>query len=105
MLMILMLLIIIGFFTFIVLAVRYTVKYEQEIKVKGIETEGIVSRNVSRGPKDNKVRNCYITYIGDDGLEHEGLLNLSVNLPVGRKVKIKYLPPKYKHVTYVIPES
>ncbi len=95
---------------FLVLAgilIRIAYKKEKGIYENGIEVDSVVSRvdyrlNGNRG--SGRYYYCYVTFTGNDGLEHEALLNVASNLPIGRKVRIKYLPPKYDQAVFISQE-
>ena len=98
------LLIIIAFVAVVVTAVKMASKREKEIYSNGIEVNSVVSRNEHYFVDHHSRYRCYVSYQGDDGSTHEGLLNLRSNLPVGRKVQIKYIPGKYDEVLFVSQE-
>lgn len=81
------------------------IKKEKQIYQNGIETNGVVDKVEQYYDRNHNSRyRCYIKYIGDDNLEHLGLLNVRTNLPYGRKVKIKYVSGKYNEVVFVSQE-
>lgn len=94
--------IIIVFITIIIIAVKIASKREQNIYVNGLEAKSVVIRCVQEHNDDGNPRyRSYVKYIGNDGAEHEALLNVQTNLPVGRVVHVKYLPGKYDEVVFV----
>lgn len=104
---VIMIIIAVMFFCLVSVLVKTALKNEKNIYQNGIETDSVVSRvdyrlNGNRG--SGRHYYCYVTFTGNDGLEHEALLNLSSNLPIGRKVKIKYLPPQYDKAVFVSQE-
>lgn len=95
-------LIIIVFLAIVITAIKIATKKEQNIYNIGIEVDSVVSKCEHYFNRDHDSRyRCYVEYIGNDNLEHEGLLNLRTNLPIGRKVRVKYLPGKYEEVVFV----
>lgn len=97
--------IMIVFVIFVVILIKIAMKREKEIYDNGIEVESLVSKVERYLDSDGDTRyRCYVKYRGDDCLEHEGLLNVRTNLPIGRKVQIKYLPNKYDTVVFVSQE-
>lgn len=96
--------------SFLILAgilIKYALKKEKAIYQNGIETDSVVSRvdyRLTGNRGSGRHYYCYVTFTGDDGLEHEALLNLASNLPIGRKVRIKYLPPKYDQAVFISQE-
>lgn len=84
----------------------YGDKTWKKIYNEGIEANSVVSK-IERNYDTNNHRYyylAYVKYIGDDNIEHEALLNVKTNFPYGRKIKIKYLPPKYDYVVFVSQE-
>ena len=97
----------VGFLILTGILIRYATKKEKQIYEKGIEVDSVVSRIESRMRSHHSTGHtyhCYVKFTGNDGNEHEALLNLCSNLPIGRKVKIKYLPPKYDQAVFVSQE-
>lgn len=106
---------IVGFLILTGILIRYATKKEKQIYEEGIEVDSVVSRIESRMRSHHGTGHtyhcyvthtyyCYVTFTGNDGNEHEALLNLRSNLPIGRKVKIKYLPPKYDQAVFISQE-
>lgn len=94
------------FLAIVIPLIIVTLKREKEIYENGLEADGVVSRVESRMAR---IRNGleyfpYIRYVGDDGQEHEGLLNVSVQFKIGRKMRIKYLPGRYDEVRFISQE-
>lgn len=86
----------------LIVAVTFASKIEKRVYAEGVEVEGVVVRNVYHFSADHASRyTCYVRYRGNDGNDHEGALNISTDLPIGRKVKVKYLPEKYENVVFV----
>ena len=84
---------------------RIAIKREQAIYNDGLQADSIVSRHERYSNGDGKIRfRCYVKYTGNDGREHEGLLNVRSDLPIGRKVKIMYIPGNYDEVVFVSQE-
>lgn len=95
-------LVVFVFIAIVITAVKLALKRESRIYTEGIETDSIVSKSEHYFDRDHDSRyRCYVTYTGDDGFKHEGLLNLRSDLPVGRKVRIRYTPGKYDYVVFV----
>lgn len=92
--------IVIIFIVFLIALITHSIKLEKEIYDKGIEIDGIVSK-VEHHSSSYK---CYVKYFGDDNLEHEGLLNASLDSSIGRKVRIKYISGNYDYVAFVSQE-
>lgn len=93
------------FAVFFIAIVAIAVKKEKNIYANGIETDSVVVRVEHYFNRDHDSRyRCYVRYIGDDFLDHEGLLNVRTDLPVGRKVRIKYLSGKYDSVVFISQE-
>ena len=87
--------IVIAGITVLVKAMRTSGK----IYMEGVEADSVVVRTEPSG----KGRcSSYVEYVGDDGAKHESLLN--VDLPVGRKVRIKYIPGKFDEVVFISQE-
>ena len=98
-------LIIVIFLTIVTTAVKIASKKEQNIYTTGIEVESVVAKCEHYFDRDHDSRyRCYVKYVGNDNLEHEGLLNVRTNLPIGRTVRVKYLPGKYEEVVFVSQE-
>lgn len=94
--------ILIVFLTVIITAVMIAGEKEKNIYENGLEVESIVVRCEHYFTSDHDSRyHCYVKYEGNDGLYHEGLLNVRTDLPVGRKIRIRYLPEKYNEVVFV----
>lgn len=95
---------IIVFISIIVIAINVALKKEKQIYQEGIEVDSVVNK-VEHYYYDHDLRyRCYVKYIGDDNLEHNALLNVRSNLPIGRKVRIKFLPGKYDEAVFVSQE-
>lgn len=94
--------IVLVFFGILFVAVTLAYKSEKRVYDEGFEVEGVVVRNVHHFSTNNiRTYTCYVRYRGYDGKEHEGALNISTDLPIGRKVVVKYLPEKYERVVFV----
>lgn len=94
--------IVLVFSGILVVAVTFAYKHEKRVYDEGFETEGVVVRNVHHFSADHSSRyTCYVQYRGCDGCDHESALNISTDLPVGRKVVIKYLPGKCENIVFV----
>lgn len=89
----------------IAIAISAAIKKEKQIYQEGIEVDSVVSRSESYFNRDHDVRyRSFVKYVGNDNLEHEAILNVRTDLPVGRKVRIKYLPGKYDEAVFVSQE-
>jgi len=89
----------------IITIIVIAVKKEKEIYKNGIETDSYVVKVDQRKDHDHITRyHCYVKYLGDDNMEHEALLNASLDAPIGRKVKIKFLSGKYDYVVFISQE-
>ena len=74
-------------------------KKEKDIETNGIEVDAIVTK-VTKG---NRIYISYVTYIGDDNNKHEArIINISRNYPYGEKLRIKFLPGKYRYCIVVL---
>lgn len=103
---IIILLIVLVFISIICTVIYMAIKHEKKIYNEGIEANSVVSK-IERNYDTNNHRYyylAYVKYIGDDNIEHEALLNVKTNFPYGRKIKIKYLPPKYDYAVFVSQE-
>lgn len=99
-----MLLFFIVFFALAFTLIHFATKRENEVYSDGIEVDSIVSRSGHYIKFGETKYRTFIKYMGDDGIEHEGRLNAATDLPVGRKVRIRYLPGKYDEVVFVSQE-
>ena len=98
---------IVGFVSLVAVLIKAATKREQAIYEDGLEVESEVVRvdtKLSDGTASHRRHYCYVQYMGKDGQYHEGLLNLCSDLPVGRKVRIRYLPGRYDEVVFVSQE-
>ena len=100
----LMLLIASGFMILVGILIGSAVKKERKIHENGIEVDSVVVRNESRLRDGSRRYTSFVKFMGDDGTEHECSLNYSGHMPIGRKVRIKYLPGKYDYVVFVSQE-
>lgn len=93
----------IAFGLVIVVSVALAVAKERKIEKYGIEVDALVTRIESRYDYDSHKTNYYpyAEYVGDDNEKHEARVNVSINFPIGRKLKIKFLPSKYDYVIFV----
>ncbi len=98
-------LIIIAFLAIVVTVIKIAIKKEKDIYSYGIEVDSVVVNCEQYFDGDHALRHhCYVKYVGDDGIEHKGLLNARTTLPVGRKIRVKYIPGKYDEVVFVSQE-
>lgn len=88
----------------IIISFIFTLFYQDKLKKKGIEAEGIVkidvSDSVSTDEFFDKRTYHYVIYINENCEEIEATIaNPNKNLTSGDKIKIKYLPnnPKYAY--------
>lgn len=97
-----------GFAIILGILIGNAVKKEQDIHENGVETDGIAVNSKSHlcdGKRACTINyTTFIRFTGDDGKEHQSKLNYSGRIPVGRKVRIKYLPGKYDHIVFVSQE-
>ena len=72
-------------------------------KNKGVKTEATVVRNSWRYNSGPREYICYVEYLDEDNQKHEAELDavLVRPIPVGRIIKIKYIPPEYKKVVFL----
>lgn len=98
-------LIIAAFIGIVTTATKIASRKESAINTSGIETDSVVVKcdHYFNRDQDSRYR-CYVQYLGNDGVEHEGLLNIQTNLPVGRKVRIRYIPRQYDSVVFISQE-
>lgn len=89
----------------IVIAVllRSAILRERELQNHGILADAVVVRCESRRSDGHTRYTPYVRYYVD-GQEHEAVVNVSSNFPVGRKMKIKYIPEKWDYVAFVSQE-
>jgi competence protein ComGC len=89
--------VIAAFIIMVVLTVKRAKKKTDEIEKKGYKTDATVVRS-------NREEGTYVEYRGDDGVSHTALLSIGGTIPVGRRVIVKYRPPKYDYVIFVSQE-
>lgn len=96
--------IIVGFVALIMLLINTAAKRERRIYDEGVETTSVVDRVDVR--TEGGARRYYprVLYKGVDGEYHLGSLNVRTNLPIGRRVRIKYLPNNFERVVFVSQE-
>lgn len=83
--------------------VRRALRQEKELQENGIVADAVVVRCESRLDDGRRRYSPYVRYVAG-GEEHEAALNLRSNLPIGRKLKIKYVPGKWDYVALVSQE-
>lgn len=97
-----------GFAIILGILIGKAVKKEQNIHENGIETDGIVvdcKSYLANGKTVSVTRHTTIVeFTGNDGKRHQCKLNYSGKMPVGRKMRIKYLPGKYDYIVFVSQE-
>lgn len=87
---------------FIIIHIRR--KQEKNIEEHGIEVDAVVTKVIENYDPDipKRTYNTFVKFIGDDNNEHEAILiNVSSSFPYGGKIKIKFLPGKYKHCLFI----
>lgn len=84
--------------------VTKTFRLENELLQDGIIADAVVVRCRAKRKDGKKRYYPTVRYRASDGKEHEASINVRTNLPVGRKLKIKYLPGKYDYVAFVSQE-
>ena len=99
-----MLIFVISFLALLFWLIHQAKKKEDEIYTQGIEAQAVVSSNEMYYRNGNRRCNCFVEFTGDDGMRHKGRLNLSTDLPIGRRVRIRYLPGKYENVVFMAQE-
>ena len=84
---------------FVIIYVLKDVRHFREIVESGFEVEAEVTR-VEIKPHERRWGTYYnyVTYMGDDGYQHESITDVDIKLKLNSKVKIKYLPGDYKSV-------
>lgn len=83
-----------------IIACKAAVRKNAEIQQNGICVDSVVVSN-------ERYKDYYRTIVrftGDDSQEHECALSYRGGMPVGRKVKIQYIPGKYDNVLFVSQE-
>lgn len=88
----------------IISLIHIQLKQERNIEEYGIEVDAVVTKVTDNYDTDTHIStyNTFVKFIGDDNNEHEAILiNVSNSFPYGRKMKIKFLPGKYKHCLFI----
>lgn len=89
----------------IAIAINVAMKKEKQIYQEGTEVDSVVTRSESYFDSKHNVRyRSFVKYVDDNNLEHEAILNVRTDLPIGRKVRIRFLPGKYDQVVFVSQE-
>lgn len=83
--------------------IRKALLRERELQEEGIVADAVVVRCESHLSDGRTRYTPYVRYVAG-GEEHEAALNLRSNLPIGRKLKIKYVPGKWDYVAFVSQE-
>ena len=94
------------FLIIVKILIKTAVDAENKIREEGLFEDAVVHHvdsKLSDNPSGHSY-NAYVSYIGNDGLEHIGLLNVRSNFPTGRRMKIQYLPGKYDSVVFISQE-
>ena len=95
---------VISFLALLFWLIHQAKKKEDEIYTQGIEAQAVVSSNEMYYRNGNRRYNCFVEFTGDDDMRHKGHLNVSTDLPIGRRVRIRYLSGKYENVVFVAQE-
>lgn len=91
----------------VVVIVAVVLSKEKKIEKYGIEADAVVTKVYARRNSDRLAGFDYfpyVGYIGDDNQKHEARLNCNFNPPIGRKMRVKYLPGKYDYVIFISQE-
>ena len=83
-----------------IIACKAAMRKNAEIQQNGIGVDSVVVSN-------ERYKDYYRTVVrftGDDGQEHDCVLSYRGGMPIGRKVKIQYIPGKYDNVLFVSQE-
>lgn len=83
--------------------IRKALLRERELQEDGLVADAVVVRCESHLSDGHRRYSPYVKYVAG-GEEHEAALNLRSNLPIGRKLKIKYVPGKWDYVAFVSQE-
>lgn len=77
--------------------------YDREMNVynNGIEADSIVIRVEAKGSGTEKRYHSFVKYVDENGEKHEGCLNVRSHFPIGREIRIKYIPGKFENVVFV----
>ena len=89
----------------IISIILFMLKREKNIEKNGIEVDAVVTKVTDSYDNDSRIRiyTSYVKYIGDDNNEHESkIINISTNYSYGKKLKVKFLPGKYKYCIVVL---
>jgi hypothetical protein len=79
-------------------------RYEN-IQQNGICVDAVVVANESRTKSsDIRYNTTVVRFVGNDGLYHDCDLWYSSSLPIGRRLKIQYIPGQYNKVLFVSQE-
>lgn len=81
-----------------------SIRREKRLIADGIEVDAVVIRVKSRREDGHTRYYPTIRYTSVDGITHEASINVRTNFPVGRRLRVKYLPPKYDYVAFVSQE-
>ena len=99
-----MMAIVIIFISAAMILTKNSIKKERLIYSRGIEADGIVDKVESKKHGSHSTYKCFVKYFDEENVEHEGILNVRVDLPVGRKVRVRYLPGNYENIVFVSQE-
>lgn len=77
--------------------------YDREMSIynNGIETDSIVVKIQSKGSGTEKRYHSFVEYFDENGEKHEGCLNVRSDFPIGREIRIKYVPGNFENVVFV----
>ena len=96
-------LLIAGITVFVIAAV-YLIVRAKNIDKKGVETDAVVSQIKEYYDTDNGTSSyrLYVSFTDDGGIERESIMIAGgdIGFTVGDRVRIKYIPGKYKIVRY-----
>lgn len=74
---------------------------DKQIREDGLYAIGVVVRCETKKHNGTTRHTPYISYIGNDCQEHICTLSCSCNMPIGRRVKIQYLPGQYDYALFI----
>lgn len=84
--------------------VRIAAGKEKAIYENGLEVDAVISHIESSWHDGHKYFNAYATYMDENGTAHEAALNIRTEFPIGRKLRIKYMPDNYGYAVFVSQE-
>ena len=89
---------------FAVVVIRWTLRREKLIQENGIETDAIVIKDETYRSNGRTRHKTHVLFTGIDGKTHLCVLGYAGGMPVGRKLRVKYLPGEYDYVSFVSQE-